>query len=165
MIKLWNPAKPMLGNVIDAKEKVFVFRFGSERDKARVLEGQPWHFDKYAWCFNEPNDSGKPTDVPLFHIPIWTRVYDLPVLGRSSVANARNIGSCLGTFIDVEMGQNSELDRAIRIRVMYDIRQPLRTSVPIKMWGGRVINFDVKYERLPIFCYGCGIIGHGEKDC
>ncbi|XP_074266309.1 uncharacterized protein LOC141588782 [Silene latifolia] len=105
------------------------------------------------------------TDVPLFHIPNWTRVYDLSVLGQSIIKNAQKIGTCLGTYIDVEMGQHSELDRAISIQVMYDIKQPLKSTVSIKVNEGRVIDFDVMYERIPIFSYGCGVIGHGEKDC
>ncbi|XP_074299289.1 uncharacterized protein LOC141630356 [Silene latifolia] len=133
-----------MGNVVDAKDKIFIFWFDSERDKARVLEGQPWHFDKFLWCFNEPNHAGKLTDVPLIHCPIWTRVYNLPLAGRTSLYNAKRLGDMLGSFIDVEFGPNVEFDRDIR---------------------GGVINFDVKYERLPTFCYGCGLIGHGEKDC
>ncbi|XP_074265732.1 uncharacterized protein LOC141588177 [Silene latifolia] len=165
MAKLWNPTKPILGNVVDAKEKTFVFKFGSERDKSRVLEGQPWHFDKFSWCFNEPNDKGKLSDVPLFHLPIWARVYDLPIQGRSSRSNVQHIGARLGSFIDVEMGLNSDVDKAIRIRVLHDVREPLRASIPINMKAGKTVDFDVKYERVPIFCYGCGVIGHGEKDC
>ncbi|XP_074297332.1 uncharacterized protein LOC141628042 [Silene latifolia] len=165
MIRLWNPTKPMAGNIIDAKEKVFVFRFGCERDKAKVLEGQPWHFDKFLWCFNEPNCEGKITDVPLFFFPIWTRVYDLPIAGRLSETNIKKIGAALGFYIVMEVGLNNELDRAVRIRVLQDVRAPLKSIVPIKMKGGRVVEFDVKYERLPLYCYGCGHIGHGEKDC
>ncbi|XP_074314641.1 uncharacterized protein LOC141649868 [Silene latifolia] len=63
------------------------------------------------------------------------------------------------------MGPNSEIDRAIRIRILIDVRHPLKAVVPIRVKEGRIIHFDVKYERLPIFCYGCGTIGHGEKDC
>ncbi|XP_074290614.1 uncharacterized protein LOC141617329 [Silene latifolia] len=165
MIKLWNPTKPVMGNIVDPKEKTFIFKFEAERDKARVLEGQPWHFDKFVWCFNEPNPSGKLSDVPLVHFPIWARVYDLPISGRSSQTNARRIGDMLGSFVAAEYGPNVELDRAIRIRVLHDVREPLKAGVPISMKAGRVVTFDVKYERLPLFCYGCGVIGHGEKDC
>ncbi|XP_074305989.1 uncharacterized protein LOC141641217 [Silene latifolia] len=165
MARLWNLSKAICGNVIDAKEKTFVFKFDGERDKQRVLEGQPWHFEKFVWCFNEPNREGKLSDVPLVHFPIWARVYDLPITGRSSQSNIQRIGECLGTFVEADNGQDSVLDRAVRIRIIHDVRQPLKATVPIKMKNGRVINFDVKYERLPIFCYGCGVMGHGEKDC
>ncbi|XP_074318065.1 uncharacterized protein LOC141654850 [Silene latifolia] len=165
MTNLWNPSKPILGNVVDAKEKTFIFRFEAVRDKDRVLEGQPWHFDKFLWCFAEPNRNGKLTDVSLFHFPIWTRIYDLPIAGRTCPANARRLGDLLGSFINVEYGPNVELDRAIRIRVLYDIRKPLKATIPIRMRGGKTVSFDVKYERLPTYCYGCGLIGHGEKDC
>ncbi|XP_074283620.1 uncharacterized protein LOC141608157 [Silene latifolia] len=165
MVKVWNPQYPIIGNVIDAKEKTFIFRFNSQRDKARVLEGQPWHFDKFMWCFDEPNQSGKLTDSSLHLFPIWARVYDLPISGRTSLANAKRLGNCLGTFMHFEHGPNPELDRAILVRVLYDIRVPLKASIAIRVRDGRTINFPVKYERLPTYCYGCGLIGHGEKDC
>ncbi|XP_074306144.1 uncharacterized protein LOC141641378 [Silene latifolia] len=117
------------------------------------------------WCFNEPNTSGKLTDVPLFHFPIWARVYDLPIAGRSNVANLRRVGMSLGSFIEAEMGPNNDLDRPVRIRVLHDVREPLKALIPIKPQGGQTTDFNVKYERLPISCYRCGVIGHGEKDC
>ncbi|XP_074300319.1 uncharacterized protein LOC141631563 [Silene latifolia] len=165
MIKLWNPSKPIMGNVVDAKEKTFIFRFESRRDKARVLEGQPWHFDKFMWCFDEPDQSGKVTDSSLFLVPIWLRIYDLPISGRTCQANAQRLGNFLGKFIHFEHDPNPELDRAIRVRVLYDIRKPLKATIPIRLKNGRSMNFNVKYERLPTYCYGCRVIGHGEKDC
>lgn len=33
------------------------------------------------------------------------------------------------------------------------------------MKNGIEESFDVKYERPPLFCYLCGKIGHGTKDC
>ncbi|XP_074293887.1 uncharacterized protein LOC141621071 [Silene latifolia] len=165
MIKLWNPTKPIAGNVVDSKDKTFIFRFGTEKDRAKVLEGQPWHFDKFMWCFDVPNQSGKVSDASLNLFPIWTRIYDLPIAGRTSQLNSQRLGNCLGTFMRFEHGPNPELDRAIRVRVLYDIRVPLKAELPIKVRDGRTINFTVKYERLPTYCYGCGLIGHGEKDC
>ncbi|XP_074284169.1 uncharacterized protein LOC141608724 [Silene latifolia] len=165
MIKLWNPTNPIVGNVIDAKDKTFIFRFHSERDKARVLEGHPWHFDKFMWCFDEPNQSGKLTDSSLNFFPIWARIYDLPISGRTSLSNATRLGNSLGTFMHFEHGPNPEHDRAIRVRILFDIREPLKAAIPIRVRDGQTISFPVKYERFPTFYYGCGIIGHGEKDC
>ncbi|KAL2903611.1 ATP synthase epsilon chain [Bienertia sinuspersici] len=33
------------------------------------------------------------------------------------------------------------------------------------MKGGKEEFFDVKYERLPMFCYWCGKIGHASCEC
>ncbi|XP_074306618.1 uncharacterized protein LOC141641875 [Silene latifolia] len=165
MTKIWSPTKPIIGNIVDAKEKLFVFKFPDIREKEKVLEGQPWHFDKAAWCFNEPNENGKMTDVPLFHLPIWVRIYDLPISGRSNESNIQRLCGQLGTFVAKGEDEGDGVDRAIRIRVLHDVRQAVKASVGIKMRGGEVVRFDVKYERLPNFCYGCGLMGHGERDC
>ncbi|XP_074289594.1 uncharacterized protein LOC141614747 [Silene latifolia] len=166
MTKLWSPKGAIVGNVIDAKNRIFVFRFSDIRDKNRVLEGQPWHFDKQIWCLDEPNDEGKLTDTPLFLVPMWVRIYDLPVRGRSNEANLRNLGEQLGKYISMDVLPNPEIERAVRIRVLHDVRQPLKATVSIKMPNGLTRDFEVKYERLQAtFCYGCGVFGHGEKEC
>ncbi|KAL2900225.1 hypothetical protein RDABS01_025307 [Bienertia sinuspersici] len=33
------------------------------------------------------------------------------------------------------------------------------------MRGGVEETFDVKYENPPLFCFFCGLIEHGTKDC
>ncbi|XP_074293731.1 uncharacterized protein LOC141620873 [Silene latifolia] len=129
------------------------------------MEGQPWHFDKFIWCFNDPYDDGKLSDTPLFLVPIWARVYDLPVRERANGENIRRLGMQLGQFVMVDQTLFPEIERAIRIRVVYDVRKPLKSKVGVRMLTGLQVEFEVKYERLPIFCYGCGILGHDDKDC
>ncbi|XP_074318152.1 uncharacterized protein LOC141654943 [Silene latifolia] len=165
MIKLWNPKGKIVGNILDAKEKIFAFRFSDVRDKARVTEGQPWHFDKYVWCFDASCEEGRMTDTPLFILPIWARIYDLPAKGRSNVKNIENLGKQLGVFVSVDEAPFPEMERAIRVRVLHDVRRPLKNCVEIRMPNLKVVSFKVKYEKLPTYCYGCGILGHGEKDC
>ncbi|XP_074318894.1 uncharacterized protein LOC141655729 [Silene latifolia] len=165
MLRIWNPVGRVMGNVLDTKERIFIFRFEDERDKIKVLEGQPWHFDKYALCFNESNGEEKMTDTPLFYLPIRARIYDLPIKGRINEDNLSRLGSQLGSYVGRDDSAFPEMERAVRIRVLHDVRKPLRSSVEIRMPNGKVTAFDVKYERMPMFCYGCGVLGHGAKDC
>lgn len=48
---------------------------------------------------------------------------------------------------------------------MHDVRRPLVSQVRVKMKSGKEEQFDVKYERPPLFCFVCGRVGHGSKDC
>ncbi|XP_074287731.1 uncharacterized protein LOC141612882 [Silene latifolia] len=165
MTKLWNPKGNVVGNLIDVKNKIFIFKFELEADKAKVVNGQPWHFDKFIWCFNDPISDGRVSDTPLFHVPFWARVYDLPLRGRSNLENIRRLGMQLGRYVGVDEAPLPEVERAVRVRVLHDVRSPLRDSVKITLAKGEKVEFEVKYEILPIFCYGCGVLGHGEKDC
>lgn len=53
----------------------------------------------------------------------------------------------------------------MRVRVSIDVRKPLKRRMRIKKTGGEWIWIDFKYERLNIFCFICGLLGHTEKQC
>lgn len=53
----------------------------------------------------------------------------------------------------------------MRIRVLVDVRQPLKRSKKIKKQGVEAITSMFKYERLDNFCYLCGCLGHMEGFC
>ncbi|MCI44459.1 hypothetical protein A2U01_0065698, partial [Trifolium medium] len=53
----------------------------------------------------------------------------------------------------------------MRIRVLIDIRLPLKKSKKIKKPGGEGKTVVFKYERLGTFCYICGMLGHSEFRC
>lgn len=38
-------------------------------------------------------------------------------------------------------------------------------SVKVKMRGGVEESFEVKYEKSPLVCFVCVMIGHGINDC
>ena len=78
----------------------------------------------------------------------------------------KDLGSKLGKYIDSDRcSWLSEQAKFMRIRVDIPIDKPLRR-------GGNVVNSDgdkfwvtFKYERLPNFCFLCGILGHDKKHC
>lgn len=49
---------------------LFQIKFFHWRDKQRILDGQPWHFDKFPLLLAEINVAVKPSDLNLFHFPL-----------------------------------------------------------------------------------------------
>ena len=67
--------------------------------------------------------------------------------------------------VDVDE-QKRALGKDLRARIIISLNDPLPRGVPVysstrqrKEW------YDVVYERLPFFCFSCGIIGHSEIEC
>ena len=48
----------------------------------------------------------------------------------------------------------------MRIRVLFDIRTPLKRKMRIKKKGGSWLWVTFEYERLPKFCFFYGILGY-----
>lgn len=48
------------------------------------------------------------------------------------------------------------------------VKRPLKTKLAIKInvQGNDVVrHFDLRYERVPHFCFICDLIGHSDKEC
>ncbi|KAL2903368.1 hypothetical protein RDABS01_002078 [Bienertia sinuspersici] len=146
-------------------KNLFIFQFYQWKDKQRVLEGHPWHFNRYALILGEMEGKEKPSDISLCHLLMWVRVYNLPFKGRMNMVNVESIGKKIGTFVKMDNSGSVGIDKSIRIWVLIDARKPLMQKVEIKMRGGVEEAFDVKYEKPPLFCFVRGMLGHGIKDC
>ncbi|CAH9127491.1 unnamed protein product [Cuscuta epithymum] len=100
----------------------------------------------------------------LYEASFWVQVHNAPIKYRN-LRSARRIGNFLGSFIKFKMSQfDGRQASYLRIRVSLDVRQPLKegtnlTQDGVKHW------VDFKYEKLPSFCFICGIIGHSDKLC
>ena len=78
----------------------------------------------------------------------------------------RDIGGKIGRVLEVDK-RAIQADQAkfLRIRVEVQIDNPLRRGGYVKNDEGGRFWVDFRYERLPTFCYRCGILGHDEKHC
>ena len=78
----------------------------------------------------------------------------------------KDLGSKLGKYIKSDRHSwLSKQAKFLLIRVDIPFDKPLRR-------GGNIVNMEgdkhwvtFKYERLPNFCFFCGILGHDEKHC
>nr|GLL37548.1 uncharacterized protein LOC109174453 [Ipomoea trifida] len=52
-----------------------------------------------------------------------------------------------------------------RVRVALDVSKPLKKQMKLKRENGTWVLIDFRYERLPTFCFLCGVIGHGDRVC
>ncbi|KAK9273439.1 hypothetical protein L1049_018249 [Liquidambar formosana] len=77
----------------------------------------------------------------------------------------KKIGDNIGEYVDMEQGEGGVCwGKYLRIRVRLNVTRPLKRGVTVKV-EGRQMWVPIKYERLPTFCYYCGILGHADKDC
>ncbi|KAL2921371.1 hypothetical protein RDABS01_012862 [Bienertia sinuspersici] len=161
MTKAWEVSGRIIIRVIGPNR--YVFQFFHWRDKEKVLMGRLWCFDQNLLVLSEIAGSEQPDEVPLTYSPFWVRICNLPFNCRSD-ETIHTIASKIGVVTEVEK-DDLGLGKFRRARVVLDVTKPLRRFQRIKNKDGRVIKVDYKYERLPFFCFSCGVMGHSEKDC
>lgn len=79
---------------------------------------------------------------------------------------ARHLGEAVGRFLEVDCDQDNFCwGDSLRIKILVDISKPLHKGIWIDPGGNQGNTWiQIKYERLPDFCYGCDRIGHTIKD-
>lgn len=66
--------------------------------------------------------------------------------------------------VDVDEGEMAQ-GEYLQVRVTLQVSQLLLRGSIFAIGGGEVVWVCFSYERLPNFCYLCGYLGHGEKEC
>ncbi|KAA3489775.1 Zinc finger, CCHC-type [Gossypium australe] len=70
------------------------------------------------------------------------------------------IGSTFGGVLRSEIS-----DDVCRLRVNLDVQKPLRRGIFVSSENNIKSWIPFKFEKLPIFCFGCGRLDHGINDC
>ncbi|XP_058751474.1 uncharacterized protein LOC131624535 [Vicia villosa] len=161
MISAWK-----LKNQVETQDlgkNLFLFKFATKRDLDFVIKNGPWSFDRLLLVLNRISGEEKPSDINMHFASFWVRIYELPLKLRSE-AMAKKIGSTLGNFEEMDLREVCRNGRFLRIKVILDLKLPLKGETVIK-FKEKNLRVHFKYERLPIFCFVCGRLGHQMKDC
>ncbi|MCI14481.1 hypothetical protein A2U01_0035612, partial [Trifolium medium] len=76
------------------------------------------------------------------------------------------LANYIGEFVEYDKNNNTSFWRQyMRVKVRVDVRRPLKIEKKIILNGGLGGVVKFKYERLGLFCFVCGVIGHSENKC
>jgi hypothetical protein len=103
--------------------------------------------------------------ISLNFVNMWVQVHDLP-MGLMKEKVGTQLANYVGTFVEYDKNNNSSFWRQyMRIQVKIDVRMPLKKDARVKNKDGNWCTVKFKYEKLGIFCFVCGVMGHGENKC
>ncbi|KAL6222495.1 hypothetical protein ACLB2K_005887 [Fragaria x ananassa] len=147
-----------------------LFTFKMEADLKRALRGCPWSFDKALLAMAITNGREDPEEVSLETQLFWIRIRGLPpaYLREGTLENTgKRMGQAIGLFVRAVRGSGAPcLGEFLKIRVGVDITRPLKKWVTFKPDGwSESRRFDLEYERLPHFCFLCGLLTHTGGRC
>jgi hypothetical protein len=142
----------------------FLLEFEHFWEKDRVKESQPWVFEGNLISIADYNGSIPPAQMDFEKVSFWTGMFNLP-LSCMSAAMGHQIGKSVGIVEDVETEDDGVgWGTYLRVKIRLDIAKPLARGRVLKINGSDTwVAFQ--YERLPKFCYHCGVIKHGVAGC
>jgi hypothetical protein len=144
----------------------FIAEFGSKVDRDRVMEGSPWKVGKHAVLLKFFDADVSPVDVVFDRLAIWARIHKLPTrlmradrgleiakpLGVVKKVEADDMGRCWGSYM--------------RVRLEVNVNEPLLRWVTVSSSRLQTSSrYEVQYERLPLYCFSCGLLGHSTLVC
>ncbi|KAL0010897.1 hypothetical protein SO802_006005 [Lithocarpus litseifolius] len=163
MRKAWGMNSEL--QIVEVGSNLFQFKFQTEFDLSRVLKGGLWSFDNQLLLLKRWHKGMTASNVKLEHASLWVQIWGAPFVMVSPQV-AKEIGSRLRTVEDAERRRGQDtLKYFMRVRVALPVSKRLRCGGFIADSDGKRIWAKFKYERLPIFCYFCGILGDDLRHC
>ena len=78
----WKPNKGL--QVSEIEDNLYLAEFGDSRDKKKVMEMQPWSYEKQLVLMREFERELVPKEISLRWSPFWIQIYNLPLKSMTS---------------------------------------------------------------------------------
>ena len=151
--------------IIEVGTNLFQFKFQNDFDLNRVLRRGPWCFDNQLLLLKRWHKGMIASNVKLECASLWEQIWGAPFDMDSSQVETE-VGNRMGTLEDVERCRRQDMQNYFMgVYVALPISKPLRNGGFIADLDGVRIWVKFKYERLPVFCHFCGLLGHDLRHC
>ena len=162
MIRAWHPTGWVSFKTLGPN--LFLIEFEHEWDKTRILEGRPWKFDSDLFSMADFDGRTPPSELEFEKVAFWVRMYNMPLACMSREMGQR-IGASMGDVEEVDVDEvGVGWGEFLRVRIVLDLTKPLSRGRFLKL-RDRTIWITFRYERIPRFCFKCGVIRHGGRGC
>ncbi|KAF4361341.1 hypothetical protein G4B88_005131 [Cannabis sativa] len=164
--KTWKKPVSVVAMVDDVKtSNVFKFGFDNGNDRNWALANGPWCVRGYTLALQDWTPS---VDGPIVFnsLRVWVQVHNLPHEFYSS-DNGFLLGGLVGSVIKLDMEEDKPTSWTtfFKILVDIDIHKPLFSGCFFDLNSGVKQWLQVKFEKIGIFCYHCGRLGHQRRGC
>ena len=159
---LWRAKKEF--KVREVGDHILLFVFELESDAERVLVNEPWTFDKHVVLLQRFDGSIPARFLRFTKLKIWVQIHSLP-MRMLDPEIAIELGETLGQVTPCENSNELVGGDFLRVHVEIDVSKPLCRGRRIALEDNEEVWASFKYEKLPNFCYWCGLISHDGKDC
>ena len=151
--------------IVEVGSNLFQVKFHREFDMDRVLKGVPWSFDNQVLLLRRWQPGMTVANVKFDSMALWVQIWGAP-FDMLSPKVAEEIGGHLGKVEEVERRKKLDVQSLfMRVKVAVPTSKPLRRGGFIGGSDGTSSWVTFKYERLPLFCHFCGLMGHDLKHC
>ncbi|XVF88864.1 hypothetical protein PTKIN_Ptkin19aG0084800 [Pterospermum kingtungense] len=162
-IKAWQVSQNL--EVQEIGDRIFLFRFQSQFERAKVFLRQPWFFNKALLVMADFNGLEQLEDHQSERCPFWVQLHGVPV-GLRIKKVGWLLGNQLGDVIEVDSkGNNSVWGKWLKVQVLVHVFKPLKRGCWMNIANGNRIWITFKFEKIPDLCFVCGCLDHTEKDC
>ncbi|KAK8972945.1 hypothetical protein V6N11_025441 [Hibiscus sabdariffa] len=155
-----------VSEITELSQNFFLIKPTSAEAQTMILNRPPWVLDDDLFSIVAYNPAWRVADFEFTRMVIWVRVFQLPLHAMNSTMGLR-LGGCIGRAVAIDHRvEGGNLGEFLRIRVEIDITKPLRRFVLLgNGQGKKPTPCPLRYERLPNFCFFCGLVGHLLLSC
>lgn len=138
---------------------MFLIIFDDENDLESILDGRPWLFRRKVVLFDRITEAMDRKKIRLLMSPYWVRIGPYP-----PECDPKELMYAIDSTFDSLLRSKVKSDYC-RIQVMLNVKKVLRRGIFVVLNGGDENWVPFKYENLPVFCYGCGVMDHNLQEC
>ncbi|KAL0403746.1 UNVERIFIED_CONTAM: hypothetical protein Sradi_2015400 [Sesamum radiatum] len=150
-------------DIREIEDNLLLFRFNHPLDRARVLEGRPWTFERNLIVLGMVGADDNPMMGNLDWCSFHVHKHGLP-LRQMTIAIARHIGNQLGNFTDKDHGTTRSWGSTMQIRAELDVCRPLVRCLKICSPQGSLteLRSPTSDSRYSVMCVESWVISRNN---
>ncbi|KAJ0961230.1 hypothetical protein J5N97_000776 [Dioscorea zingiberensis] len=162
LLGLWNELGTI--HISDMPNGFLLIRCATAEARDHLLFGGPWTVHRVTLQLAPWQPNFEPAFTRLTKAVIWVQLHNFPVDLWDGDSLETHMAS-IGRLVKVdEYTASLSRTRYARACLEIDLAYPLKPGFWLEDGDKRVFVMVV-YERVPTFCYTCGMVGHGASTC